>query len=98
MLCSPALPGSRSPCTYTRTHAHAPPPHAREQSITIVNMIKLYGKAIRVNKSSSDKNTNEVGANLFVGNLDPEVDEKVRACVCGCARMPCVCAHMCANV
>jgi hypothetical protein len=42
-------------------------------------MIKLYGKPIRVNKSSQDKNTNEVGANLFVGNLDPEVDEKVGA-------------------
>jgi splicing factor 3B subunit 4 len=50
-------------------------------------MVKLFGKAIRINKASQDKtNTNDVGANLFVGNLDPEVDEKVGGvgvcCVC----------------
>lgn len=28
-------------------------------------------------KASQDKRTLEVGANLFVGNLDPEVDEKM---------------------
>lgn len=47
------------------------------QSIKILNMIKLYGKPIRVNKSSQDKRSQEVGANLFIGNLDPDVDEKV---------------------
>lgn len=41
-------------------------------------MVKLFNKAIRINKASQDKNSNEVGANLFIGNLDPEVDEKVR--------------------
>jgi len=40
-------------------------------------MIKLYGKPIKVNKASQDKRTQEVGANLFIGNLDPEVDEKM---------------------
>jgi len=40
-------------------------------------MIKLYGKPIKVNKASQDKRTQEVGANLFVGNLDPDVDEKM---------------------
>ena len=40
-------------------------------------MIKLFGKAIRVNKASQDKDTLDVGANLFIGNLDPDVDEKV---------------------
>ena len=39
-------------------------------------MIKLYGKPIKVNKASQDKRTQEVGANLFIGNLDAEVDEK----------------------
>merc|ERR1712183_979288 len=29
------------------------------------------------NKSSQDKKTSEVGANLFIGNLEPEVDEKM---------------------
>lgn len=41
-------------------------------------MVKLYGKAIRINKASQDKtNSGDVGANLFIGNLDPDVDEKV---------------------
>ncbi len=44
----------------------------------IMNMIKLYGKAIKVNKASQDKKLSvDVGANLFIGNLDPEVDEKM---------------------
>lgn len=39
-------------------------------------MIKLYGKPIKVNKASQDKRTQEVGANLFIGNLGQDVDEK----------------------
>ena len=50
------------------------------QSIKTLNMIKLFGKPIRVNKSSQDKKSQDVGANLFIGNLDPDVDEKVRSC------------------
>ena len=42
-----------------------------------MNMVKLYGKPVRINKaSSSEKVEVEVGANLFISNLDPEVDEK----------------------
>lgn len=46
-------------------------------------MIKLYGKPIRVNKSSqgegkSGEGSVDVGANLFLGTLSEEVDEKVR--------------------
>mmetsp|Transcript_11731 Transcript_11731/g.26174 ORF Transcript_11731/g.26174 Transcript_11731/m.26174 type:complete len:255 (-) Transcript_11731:76-840(-) len=48
-----------------------------DYTIKIMNMIRLFGKPIRCNKSSQDKKTNEVGANLFVGNLEPEVDEKM---------------------
>ena len=40
-------------------------------------MIKLYGRAIKVNKASQDKRTQEVGANVFVGNLGDNVDEKM---------------------
>ena len=40
-------------------------------------MIKLFGKPIKVNKASQDKRTQDCGANLFVGNLDPEVDQKM---------------------
>jgi splicing factor 3B subunit 4 len=47
-----------------------------EYAMKVMNMIKLFGKAIRVNKASQDKKV-DVGANMFVGNLDPDVDEKV---------------------
>ncbi len=48
-----------------------------DYSIKIMHMVKLYGKPIKVNKASQDKKNQEVGANLFIGNLDPEVDEKM---------------------
>ncbi len=41
-------------------------------------MIKVYGKPIRVNKASQDKKQQDIGANLFIGNLDSDVDEKAR--------------------
>jgi splicing factor 3B subunit 4 len=47
-----------------------------EYSIKIMHMVKLYGKPIKVNKASQDKRTQEVGANIFVGNLSEEIDEK----------------------
>lgn len=48
-----------------------------EYAARIMNQIRLYGKPIRVNKASADKQkTTEIGAELFVGNLDPMVDEK----------------------
>ncbi|KAI8818107.1 uncharacterized protein EV422DRAFT_538759 [Fimicolochytrium jonesii] len=48
-----------------------------DYSIKIMNMIKLYGKPIRVNKATSDKKNLDVGASLFIGNLDPDVEEKL---------------------
>lgn len=49
-----------------------------EYAAKIMNQVRLFGKAIRVNKASADKQkTLEVGAELFIGNLDPMVDEKV---------------------
>lgn len=48
-----------------------------DYAIKVLNMIKIYGKPIRVNKASQDKKSLDVGANLFVGNLDPDVDEKL---------------------
>lgn len=47
------------------------------QAIKVVNMIKLHGKPVRVNKASQEKKALDVGANLFIGNLDPDVDEKM---------------------
>jgi splicing factor 3B subunit 4 len=48
-----------------------------EYAIKVLNMVKLYSKPIKVNKASQDKRNIEVGANLFIGNLDPDVDEKL---------------------
>lgn len=48
-----------------------------EYAAKIMNQVRLYGKPIRVNKASADKQkTVEVGAELFIGNIDPMVDEK----------------------
>lgn len=48
-----------------------------EYAARIMNQVRLYGKPIRVNKASADKQkTVEVGAELFVGNLDPMVSEQ----------------------
>lgn len=44
----------------------------------VMNQIRVWGKPLRVNKASADKQkTLDVGAELFVGNLDPMVDERV---------------------
>ncbi|XP_014673354.1 PREDICTED: splicing factor 3B subunit 4-like [Priapulus caudatus] len=48
-----------------------------DYAIKIMNMIKLYGKPIRVNKASAHQKNLDVGANIFIGNLDPEIDEKL---------------------
>ncbi|KAF5400670.1 Spliceosome associated proteinlike [Acyrthosiphon pisum] [Paragonimus heterotremus] len=48
-----------------------------DYAMRIMNMIKLYGKPIRVNKASANQKNLDIGANIFIGNLDPEVDEKL---------------------
>ena len=49
-----------------------------DYAVRVLNMIKLHGKPMRVNKASSaERKNDDVGANLFVGNLDPELDEKL---------------------
>ena len=40
-----------------------------DYAIKIMNMIKLYGKPIRVNKASAHQKNLDVGANIFIGNL-----------------------------
>ena len=42
-----------------------------------MHLIKLYGRPIKVNKASQDKRIQEVGANVFIGNLGQNVDEKM---------------------
>jgi len=46
-----------------------------DYAMKIMNMVRLYGKALKINKASRDRKDMDVGANVFVGNLDPEVDE-----------------------
>lgn len=49
-----------------------------EYAARIMNQVRLFGKPIRVNKASADKQKSvEVGAELFIGNLDPMVDERM---------------------
>jgi len=48
-----------------------------DYAIKVMNMIKVYGKPIRVNKASAHNKNLDVGANIFIGNLDPEIDEKL---------------------
>ncbi|EGR28811.1 splicing factor subunit 4, putative [Ichthyophthirius multifiliis] len=47
-----------------------------DYSIKIMHLVKLYGKPIKVNKASQDKRTQEVGANIFIGNLDQSITEQ----------------------
>jgi splicing factor 3B subunit 4 len=49
-----------------------------DYAVKILNMVRLWGKPIRCNKSASvDKGSRgpEQGANVFVGGLSPEIDE-----------------------
>ena len=48
-----------------------------QRAIKVLNMVKMFGKPIRVNQAARDQQVLEVGANIFVGNLDAEVDEKL---------------------
>jgi RNA recognition motif-containing protein len=46
----------------------------------LMNNIKLYGKQLRINKAATDNKDQPDqawSANLFIGNLDAEVDEKM---------------------
>eukprot|EP00891_Asterochloris_glomerata_P005229 jgi/Astpho2/5229/Aster-04804 len=47
-----------------------------DYAIKLLHMTKVFGKSMRVNKASQDKDSADVGANLFIGNLDPDLDEK----------------------
>lgn len=43
----------------------------------VMNMVKLYGKPLKIKKATDDKKSADVGANLFIGSLANEVDEKL---------------------
>jgi splicing factor 3B subunit 4 len=39
------------------------------------SIVRLFGRAIRVNRSNRDTRSADLGANLFIGNLDHDADE-----------------------
>ncbi|KAL9650458.1 hypothetical protein ABK040_004682 [Willaertia magna] len=47
-------------------------------AIQVMNQIKLFGKPMKINKYDQDKSSRnlDVGANLWIGNLDPSLDEQ----------------------
>ncbi|KAG5899944.1 hypothetical protein JTB14_002492 [Gonioctena quinquepunctata] len=49
--------------------------HMPKDRVTMMH--QGYGFPIRVNKASAHQKNLDVGANIFIGNLDPEVDEKL---------------------
>ena len=65
--------GLHAACTGTHAAFNLP----ALQAIKLLHMTKVFGKSMRVNKASQDKDSADVGANLFIGNLDPDLDEKV---------------------
>ncbi|AEO63410.1 a9144075-a9c6-4634-94ad-fcd1d055f616 [Thermothielavioides terrestris] len=53
-------------------------PASAEYAAKVLNGIRIWGKPIRVNKASADKQKAvDIGAELFINNLDPQVDEKI---------------------
>jgi splicing factor 3B subunit 4 len=49
-----------------------------DYALLVAPLLPLYNKPIRANKAAADKNKLiDVGANLFIGNLEAGVDEKV---------------------
>lgn len=48
-----------------------------DYAIKVMHMIKLFGQPIKCNRASTDKKSLEVGANIYVGNLSDEVDERM---------------------
>ncbi|CAK7224122.1 Spliceosome-associated protein 49 [Sporothrix curviconia] len=53
-------------------------PESADYASRCLNGIRLFGKPVRVNKASADRQrAADIGAELFVNNLDPQVDEKI---------------------
>lgn len=53
-------------------------PESADYAAKVLNGIRLHQKPIRVNKASADKQKpTDIGAELFVNNLDQQVDEKI---------------------
>ncbi|CAK7568570.1 MAG: Spliceosome-associated protein 49 [Sporothrix epigloea] len=53
-------------------------PESADYASRCLNGVRLFGKPVRVNKASADRQrATDIGAELFVNNLDLQVDEKI---------------------
>jgi len=48
-----------------------------DYAMKIMNMVRVYGKSLKINKAARDRKEMDVGANIFVGNLEEEVDDQL---------------------
>ncbi|EGC35876.1 hypothetical protein DICPUDRAFT_151707 [Dictyostelium purpureum] len=46
-----------------------------EYALKVMKFVRLFNKEIKIKKESTDKI--DIGANLFIGNLDTDVDERI---------------------
>lgn len=46
-----------------------------DYALHIMQQIKLFGKPLRMNKATQTSKSFEIGANIFIGNLEKDVDE-----------------------
>mmetsp|Transcript_20459 Transcript_20459/g.50202 ORF Transcript_20459/g.50202 Transcript_20459/m.50202 type:complete len:213 (+) Transcript_20459:1755-2393(+) len=48
-----------------------------EYVIKVFNPLRLYGRIISISKTNDDKTKSSISANIFIGNLNEEIDEKI---------------------
>jgi RNA recognition motif-containing protein len=49
-----------------------------DYALRVLNMVKLFGRSLRLNRSAAHQDARDIGANLYLGNLDPvAVDDKL---------------------
>lgn len=46
-------------------------------ALKVLGMVRLFDKPLRLSQSSVDRRTADIGANLFVGNLSEDIDDKL---------------------
>merc|ERR1719245_36185 len=48
-----------------------------DYAMKIMNMVRVFGKSLKINKAARDRKEMDVGANIFVGGLQEEVDDQL---------------------
>ena len=47
-----------------------------EYTIKVLQGVKLHGKALKLSQANPQQKIHEIGANVFIGNLDPSISEQ----------------------